>query len=224
MPDFRWTAGATPARFRHGPHPTGAAAATAHDARGDRSVKERELRRRCRRLLNELGIRPPLDVTELCRRVELRRGRPLRLVPHPIPVPGPFGMWIGAPAADYIVYQRQTSGAHQRHIVLHELGHMLADHGGGRPDRHEEELLTALRRGTEHLAPGEIPDLDLDPGPVRRALRRTSYDSAQEREAETVATIILEWASVLDQVAPRSSAGAAAERIGAALGDRLGWL
>ncbi|MGK5448655.1 hypothetical protein [Streptomyces radiopugnans] len=187
-------------------------------------MKERELRRRCRRLLNELDIRPPLDVPELCRRVERRRGRPLRLVPHPIPVPGPFGMWIGAPAADYIVYQQQTSGAHQRHIILHELGHMLADHHGGRPDRHEEELLTALRRGTEHLAPGEIPELDLDPDAVRRALRRTAYDSVQEREAETVATIILEWASVLDQVVPRSSADATAERIGAALGDRLGWL
>ena len=28
-----------------------------------------------------------------------------------------------------------------------------------------------------------------------RALRRTAYDTAHEREAETVATIILEWAS-----------------------------
>jgi hypothetical protein len=190
-------------------------------------VKERELRRRCRRLLNELDIRPPLDVAELCRRMEQRRGRPLRLVPYPIPVPGPFGMWVGAPAADYIVYQQETSSAHQRHIILHELGHMLADHRSDEHDPrdpHEEALLTELRRGTEHLPPGELPDLDLDPGAVRRALRRTAYDSEQEREAETVATIILEWASVLDHVVPRSSTDAAADRIGTSLGDRLGWL
>jgi len=184
-------------------------------------VKERELRRRCRRLLNELGIRPPLDVAELCRRVERRRGRPLRLVPYPIPVPGPFGMWVGAPTADYIVFQKETSRAHQRHIILHELGHMLAGH---QSDEHDDELMTELRRGTEDLPPGLLTALDLDPGTLRRALRRTAYDSEQEREAETVATIILEWASVLDHVAPRSSADAAAERMGASLGDRLGWL
>ncbi|PJE95756.1 hypothetical protein CUT44_21055 [Streptomyces carminius] len=187
-------------------------------------MRERELRRRCRRLLNELGIRPPLDVAELCHRVALRRGRPLHLVPYPIPVPGPFGMWVGASSADYIVYQRETSRAHQRHIVLHELGHLLADH---RSDEYDDGLLTELRRGTEPCPPGRYPDLDLDldPGAVRRALRRTAYDSEQEREAETVATIILEWASVLDHVVPRSpSSDAAADRIGTSLGDRLGWL
>ncbi|WP_031507927.1 hypothetical protein [Streptomyces megasporus] len=183
-------------------------------------MRERELRRRCRRLLNELGIRPPLDVAELCRRVEERRGRPLRLVPYPIPVPGPFGMWVGAPTADYIVFQKETSRAHQRHIILHELGHILADHRG---DEHGDELLTELRRGTEGLPP-EAGFFDLDPDVVRRALRRTAYDSEQEREAETVATIILEWAAVLDHVAPRASADAAAQRIGTSLGDRLGWL
>jgi hypothetical protein len=65
---------------------------------------------------------------------------------------------------------------------------------------------------------------DLEPDAVRRALRRSSYDSEHEREAETVATIILEWASVLDQVAGRPSAAAPAKRIENALGDRLGWL
>ncbi|MGK5498612.1 hypothetical protein [Streptomyces sp. URMC 125] len=184
-------------------------------------MRERELRRRCRRLLKELDIRPPLDVAELCRRVELRRGRPLRLVPYPIPVPGPFGMCVGAPTADYIVFQKETSRAHQRHIVLHELGHILADHRSGDLD---DELLTRLRRGTGDGPPGGPAGLGIDPGAVRRALRRTAYDSEQEREAETVATIILEWASVLDHVAPRSSADAAADRMGASLGDRLGWL
>ncbi|MQA10402.1 MAG: hypothetical protein GEU98_17970 [Pseudonocardiaceae bacterium] len=172
-------------------------------------MRERELRRRCRRLLKELDIRPPLEVAELCRRVGQQRGKPIRLIPHPLPVPGPFGAWITTKNADYILYQRETSKAHQDHIILHELGHILAGHRG---DEHDDALLT-------ELSPAEEPDA------VRKALRRTSYDTDQEREAETVATIILEWASVLDRVASRSSLEeTAAQRMETALGDRLGWL
>lgn len=183
-------------------------------------MRERELRRRCRRLLNELDIRPPLDVTELCRRVGESRGKPIRLVPHPIPVPGPFGVWITTNVADYILYQQETSKSHQGHIVLHELGHILAGHSS---DEDDDALLAELYPDVEPDALRErYPDLE--PDAVRRALRRTSYDTEQEREAETVATIILEWASVLDRVAPSRSAHAVAQRMGAALGDRMGWL
>ncbi|MPZ80330.1 MAG: hypothetical protein GEV28_08010 [Actinophytocola sp.] len=184
-------------------------------------MRERELRRRCRRLLNELDIRPPLDVHELCRRVGLQRGKPIRPVAHPIPVPGPFGAWITTDSTDYILYQRETSKAHQGHIILHELGHILAGH---RSDEDDDTLLDQLCPDVE---PATLRDEypDLAPGAVRRALRRTSYVSVQEREAETVATIILEWASVLDSVGPpAASSDAAAQRMGTALTDRLGWL
>ena len=183
-------------------------------------MRERDLRRQCRRLLTELDIRPPLDVTELCRRVGQTRGKPIRLVPHPIPVPGPFGVWITTEAADYILYQQETSKAHQGHIVLHELGHILAGH---RSDEEDDALLAELYPDVE---PGALRERypDLEPDAVRRALRRTSYDTEQEREAETVATIILEWASVLDRIAPSRSPEVAAQRMGVALGDRMGWL
>jgi hypothetical protein len=162
-------------------------------------------------LLRELDIRPPLDVAELCRRVGEQRQRPITLVSHPIPVPGPFGLWIAARNADYILYQRETSKSHQDHIILHELGHLLAGHRdeAGEPD--DDGLDTDTLRG-------HYPDLA--PDAVRRALRRTSYDSAQEREAETVATIILEWASVLDRVSPHASTAP----MDNALSGRIGWL
>lgn len=183
-------------------------------------MRERELRRRCRNLLRQLDIRPPLDVAELCRRVGAHRGRPINLVAHPIPVPGPFGVWIATESADYILYQQQTSKPHQDHIVLHELGHVLAGHHS---DEEDDELLG-------ELYPDVSPDAlraqypDLSPDAVRRALRRSSYDTEQEREAETVATIILEWASVLDRVAPQQSSAQTARRIENALADRIGWL
>ncbi|HET9143455.1 hypothetical protein [Actinophytocola sp.] len=183
-------------------------------------MRERELRRRCRRILNDLDIRPPLDIEELCRRVGQSRGKPIRLMPHPIPVPGPFGVWITTDSADYILYQEQTTKAHQSHIVLHELGHMLAGHTS---DEEDDALLAGLYpdAGPDTLR-GRYPDLE--PDAVRRALRRTSYGTEREREAETVATIILEWASVLDRVAPRPSPDRTAQRLGTALGDRMGWL
>ncbi|PKV95534.1 MULTISPECIES: hypothetical protein [Amycolatopsis] len=183
-------------------------------------TSERQLRRRCRQLLTDLDIQPPLDVAELCRRVGIQRGKPIRLRAHPIPVPGPFGAWISAASADYIFYQQETSKPHQDHIILHELGHMLAGHDSGEPDN---TLLAELYpdSSTESLRT-EYPDLA--PDAVRRALRRTSYDTVQEYEAETVATIILEWASVLDRVWTPAARSNTAHRIETALSDRLGWL
>jgi len=183
-------------------------------------MRERQLRKCCRDLLRQLDIRPPLDVAELCRRVGEQRGRTINLVAHPIPVPGPFGVWIATRTADYILYQQQTSKPHQDHIVLHELGHLLAGHHS---DEDDDQLLGELYPDVSPEAlRTQYPDLS--PDAVRRALRRSSYDTEQEREAETVATIILEWASVLDRVTPRPSSAGPARRMENALSDRIGWL
>ncbi|MFE5565067.1 hypothetical protein ACFQ68_08750 [Amycolatopsis japonica] len=178
---------------------------------------QRQLRRQWRQLLSKLDVRPPLDVAELCRQVGELRGKPIRLVAHPISANGPFGAWITTAAADYLLYQENTSKSHQDHIILHELGHLLGGHQSA--DSGED-------------VPNSDPDLDLlqerypdiGPGSVQRALRRTSYDTAEEIEAESAATIILEWASVLDVVAYQPSPNPTTERIGSALNDRLGWL
>jgi len=173
-------------------------------------MKERELRRRCRKLLKQLDIGPPLDVEVLCARLGERRGKPIRLMPYPLEVPGPFGCWIATSTADYIFYQAETTKSHQDHIILHELGHMLADHH----PHGDAEPADFLR--------GPVPDLD--PDAVHRALRRSSYDDAHEWEAETVATIILEWASVLNYTIPRRAADRDLRRIQGTLGDHQGWL
>lgn len=171
-------------------------------------MPERALRQRCRRLLRELDMRPPFDVAQMCARLGTLRGRPVRLLAHPLPAPGPFGVWLATSSADHIVYQQQTTRPHQVHIILHELGHLIADHHS---DEEDDGVLRML-----------YPDID--PGVIRRALRRTSYDNAQEREAETVATIILQWASVLDPLASRLPASLAGQRLQGGLGGRMGWL
>ncbi|MER7406717.1 hypothetical protein ABT373_30670 [Streptomyces sp. NPDC000070] len=40
----------------------------------------------------------------------------------------PSGMWVATAQADYVLYEEQTSPMHQRHIILHEIGHMVCGH------------------------------------------------------------------------------------------------
>ncbi|WP_328928561.1 ImmA/IrrE family metallo-endopeptidase [Streptomyces sp. NBC_00190] len=171
-------------------------------------LKESELRRRCKRELRSLGVQPPLDVAVLCRLLGERRGRPIHLVPYRLPANGPYGLWIATDTTDYIFYQQETSKAHQDHIIVHEVGHILADHHSGELD---DALLGAI-----------MPNISLDV--VKRLLGRSSYDEEREREAETMATIILEWARLLDQVARPAPRDSSAGRIQRALTERRGWL
>ncbi|WP_028938076.1 hypothetical protein [Pseudonocardia spinosispora] len=171
-------------------------------------MEERELRRRCKRELRSLKIEPPLRVDVLCERFGESRGRPIRLVPYALPIPGPFGLWLSTATTDYLVYQAGTSRIHQDHIILHEFGHMMADHVS---DEEDDQFWRT-----------ELPDLS--PDMIRRALRRTSYDDRHECEAELVATIVMEWASDLDYTTPHRSDQKAARQLEGAFSERQGWL
>ena len=147
------------------------------------------LRRRCERRLRGIRIPNPFDLDAFCAEVEARRGRPLlrRSVPG-LSSGAPCGLWIGTDEADHVFYDPGTSPLHAEHIVLHEVAHILMGH--------------ALRRpGLGRLAPSEpepepgggglarlFPDLD--PATVTRVLGRVSYTTAQEREAEMMASLI----------------------------------
>jgi len=163
-----------------------------------------------------MNIEPPLRVDLLCERLGERRGRPLRLIPYPLPVPGPFGLWLATQQSDYIVFQRETSRPHQDHIILHEIGHILSDHGSD--DADDKYWRKALP--------------DLSPEMIRKALHRTTYTCRQEREAETIATIILEWAARLvgyrepeiDCRVPRLVDQDSVDRLERVLSDHQGWL
>ena len=165
------------------------------------------LRRSTRSLLRTLDIRPPLSVPEFCRRLAEHRGRPIQLQEFSFDVPGPFGMWLATGRTDYVFYQRETTPSHQDHIILHEIGHILAGHDGNVAGDLAEDLLP-------HLPPDA----------VRRGLRRDSYDTAHEREAELVATIVMEWASVLDHISLARASDPRVESVRTALDDRQGWL
>ncbi|MCX4731511.1 hypothetical protein [Streptomyces sp. NBC_01363] len=174
---------------------------------GGSRESEWQLERRISQLLRTLNVRPPLDVKELCQALSQSRGRHIELRSYPLPPSGPIGLWLETANADLILFQRDTTPLHQDHIILHEVGHILADHRGAGVDTQWDALLPGLEIGA-----------------IRRALQRSSYGTEQEHEAELIATIILEWASVLDRVMPSSSDDHSTQRIQDVLGDKRGWL
>ncbi|TVT61963.1 ImmA/IrrE family metallo-endopeptidase [Amycolatopsis rhizosphaerae] len=166
------------------------------------------LRREVKQLLRELQIDAPLNVRVLCERLAQRRGRPIKLIPYPLPAPGVFGLWIGTIDADYIVYQKNTTPAHQEHIILHEIGHIISGHSGYEEDG---DLWSQF-----------FPDIP--PDMVHRALRREGYGPAFEREAEMVATVVKDWATLLDRLGvSRDRMTDAGRRLQGAFDDHQGW-
>lgn len=135
----------------------------------------RQVTRRCLSLIRTLDISESLDFTEFCNRLERRRGRAIQLIPITVPQ-ALCGMWIKAPTIDYIFYMRSASPLHQKHIVLHEFGHMLFEH---------EDAPLLETSVAAQLMP------DLSPQLVDKMLHRSAFnsDSVAEREAEAFADL-----------------------------------
>jgi hypothetical protein len=134
------------------------------------------LRARCEAHLDDLQLPIPFNIHEFARAIGERRGRLILL--HPVDSPaGPCGTWLAGPTTDHVFYEHHTSPLHQEHIILHELSHLLCGH-----------------RGTS-VAEGELQALllpDLRPEMVEHVLRRRTYCTDDEQEAELLASLILE--------------------------------
>jgi len=141
----------------------------------ERHSRLKRLRKAGARKLAELDLPKVTDVAELCRYLGEVRGRPITLVPMQMPASHPCGMWVAARDEDLIFYDANTTGAHQEHIILHELGHIICCHrGAGWLDEATARLL--------------FPNLD--PDLVRDMLLRATYDDVQEQEAEIIAYLL----------------------------------
>ncbi|MCG0286973.1 toxin [Streptomyces sp. PSAA01] len=141
----------------------------------DRRSQLKKLRKAGARRIADLALPEMADVAELCRYLGEVRGRPITLVPMQMPATHPCGMWVAARDEDLIFYDANTTSAHQEHIILHELGHIICCHrGAGWLDEASARL----------LFPNLEPDL------VRDMLLRATYDDVQEQEAEIIAYLL----------------------------------
>ncbi|MFI8346894.1 hypothetical protein [Streptomyces sp. NPDC085596] len=97
--------------------------------------RDAELTSHSRRLIRRLAPPLPLRVAELCELLAEHRGIPITLQKWELPADGPFGVLLSRRHGDVIVYQANTTEAHQAHIILHEVGHIVAyDLAGERPE------------------------------------------------------------------------------------------
>lgn len=139
----------------------------------------RALRRRCEERLREIELPVPFDAHAFCEALAIRRGRPIHLLP--IPSDGEPGGLTGAcltiAEKDFIFYEGRTSAWHQDHIILHEAAHLLLGHNSD---------IGADEESLRQLFP------DFQPEVVRQILQRQTYTREDEREAELLATLILE--------------------------------
>ncbi|MGW5054000.1 hypothetical protein [Actinokineospora sp. NPDC004072] len=139
---------------------------------GRRAVLRR-LRRQCRGLLAALRLPARADLAGLCAHLAAARGRPLHVVPVAMNAAQPCGLWLATQDADWVFYDADTSRAHQEHIILHEIGHLICGHSGG-----------------DDPVAGLFPDID--PELVRAMLARTTYSDEQEQQAEIMAYLLAE--------------------------------
>ncbi|MFF4453772.1 hypothetical protein [Streptomyces goshikiensis] len=125
-----------------------------------------------------------------------------------------------------ILYQHETTRLHQDHIILHEVGHILVaeNEEDAAKATAEAPVDASLEGETTIFVEGWAAMLPtFAPETIKRVARRCTYENGEECAVELVATIILEWSSVLDGTAPLSD-DPALRRVESALGDRRGWL
>lgn len=126
----------------------------------------------------------PFDLDELCRRIAEQRGRPLSVVawPRGFMPSSVTGSCISTGDREVIYHQPWASGLHRTQIVLHEIAHLVCGHVS-----HTTGFPKAL------MATGLLDQIDPDLYGHMFA-RHDNYDNDQEREAEVLASLMLEYA------------------------------
>ncbi|WP_018543063.1 MULTISPECIES: hypothetical protein [unclassified Streptomyces] len=162
----------------------------------------REIRKKCQALVSTLDLPRPFSIDAFVRQLSARRSRPIWIRTLPIgSTINACGLWIATESGDNIYVEEKTTRFHQDHIALHEIGHILCDHGF--TDHETQDALATL-----------LPSIS--PEMISRLLARTNHTTEQEQEAELVATLIHTAAGML---APCPSTGVRGE-LEAALGIR----
>jgi hypothetical protein len=139
---------------------------------------------RCEDLVESLSFPQPWELHAFIARLARHRGKRILLREVSLGLGHPCGMLVCTAEIDYIYCSSDAGGLHAQHSVLHEVGHLLLEHGG----------LSAGGAATPHVAGQDavrrlLPDLA--PELIVRMLGRGSYASEQEREAELFASLAM---------------------------------
>lgn len=169
------------------------------------ALGESSIRRRALAMLRGLDMPSSPDVELLCERLGEHRQRPIVLMPRSFPHTSAFGLWLKTDSADLVMYEKDATAEHQRHIIRHEIGHILFDHEG-EPPAGDDVLDTLVPSLPAHV--------------VQRALRRTCYNTAAEWEAEVFASVVTDLTGHHSSSRPDD---VPASRLEQAFDDPWGW-
>ncbi len=139
-------------------------------------------RSRLESIAGTLQLRKGWDVEELVSSVERIRGR--RIVRAPLPDGAPVGLcglWLAGEADDVVLFRPSSDPLMERHVVAHELAHMLLEHGRRTSPGELAALLVGLDVGR---------GLGSNASMVQTARGASAYDDDREYEAELLATVI----------------------------------
>ncbi|MFK0249579.1 hypothetical protein ACIQUM_33185 [Amycolatopsis azurea] len=137
---------------------------------------------KCRAALRSLDLSDLFTVEHLLCATGEKAGRQIVVRAADLSGSAPLGLVLETPEAYTILHSRNTTKLHQRHIILHELAHVLlhlSEDVGAVPVR-DNGIAAVVRK----LIPDLHPDLE------SRIRARTTYADVQEREAEQFATMV----------------------------------
>jgi Zn-dependent peptidase ImmA (M78 family) len=119
------------------------------------------------RIARCLPVTDPFDLDALLSEVSRIVGVPVELAPYPAQTIAdarqlgealPAALCVATPTRVHVLYRTDTTASHQRHSILHEVGHLVC----------------------RHVTPAADGD-------IRTVLRRSTYADVQEQAAETFA-------------------------------------
>jgi hypothetical protein len=157
---------------------------------GGGEVTLQRTRARCEALAATIRVPNPFDLNTFVEQLGTDRGRPIYLLPLPLPPGAPCGVCLPTPATDYIIVTAAVNGPQRVHICLHEIAHLLLNHS----------VESTGSAASASLFP------HLDPAVVRRTFARTTYTTPEEQEAEILASLLGQRAKLWRPPSQRASA------------------
>ncbi|MFI7000178.1 hypothetical protein [Nocardia sp. NPDC050175] len=139
-------------------------------------------RARLQAVVDRLELPADWTIEEFIASVERMRGRRIvRLLLPPTAPVGLCGLWLACKGYDVIFLRQSSDPAVELHVALHEVSHMLLNHG-------QDTSISAVEWST--LTSGVPLNHEIDLSTVRAARGASSYASIEEYEAELLATLI----------------------------------